>query len=165
MTVTIRAARPEDAEAIAVMASLPGVRHGTLRLPFTTAEDTRRFLERPNKHAIVAERGDVLVGQASLIRDVGRRAHVGSIGIYVHDDHVGQGIGRALMEALIDLADNWLGLRRLELGVVVDNAPAIHLYESLGFEREGRLRGDALRNGVLTDSWAMARLRGAPPFG
>jgi putative acetyltransferase len=56
----------------------------------------------------------------------------------VRDDWHGQGVGTALIEAAIDLADNWRNLTRLELRVFTDNAPAIHLYEKVGFEIEGR---------------------------
>jgi putative acetyltransferase len=77
----------------------------------------------------------------------------------VHDDYVNQGIGRALMERLLDLADNWLGLKRVELDVMADNAPAIHLYESLGFEREGIKRAAMFRGGVFVDLLVMGRVR------
>jgi putative acetyltransferase len=63
------------------------------------------------------------------------------------------------MAALIDLADNWLGLHRIELTVYVDNAPAIHLYEKIGFVIEGTARDFALRGGVYVDVHTMARLR------
>jgi putative acetyltransferase len=56
----------------------------------------------------------------------------------VRDDWHGQGVGTALIEAAIDLADNWRNLTRLELRVFTDNAPAIHLYEKVSFETEGR---------------------------
>lgn len=62
-------------------------------------------------------------------------------------------------KALIDLADNWLMLVRLELTVFADNERAVHLYESLGFEREGIRRKAAVRNGVYMDEIAMARIR------
>ena len=62
----------------------------------------------------------------------------------------------------MDLADNWLGLRRLELTVFVDNDTAIRLYERSGFVREGVLRAYAFRDGRFVDVLAMARLRGIP---
>jgi putative acetyltransferase len=40
----------------------------------------------------------------------------------VRDDWQGKGVGTALMEAALDLADNWLNLTRIELRVYVDNA-------------------------------------------
>jgi putative acetyltransferase len=63
------------------------------------------------------------------------------------------------MRASVDLADNWLNLRRLELEVYTDNEAAIRLYERFGFEREGTLRQYAYRNGRYVDSYLMARLR------
>ena len=51
-----------------------------------------------------------------------RRRHVGEIGMAVHDDWQGKGIGSALMEAALGLADNWLNLMRVELTVYADNA-------------------------------------------
>jgi putative acetyltransferase len=71
----------------------------------------------------------------------------------------GQGVGTALLAALLDLADNWLGLRRLELQVYTDNAAAVRLYETFGFLIEGTARQLALRGGVYVDAYSMARLR------
>jgi putative acetyltransferase len=64
-----------------------------------------------------------------------------------------------LLSAIIDLADNWLNLKRLELSVYTDNIRAIALYERFGFEREGLCRAYAWRDGAYVDSLAMARLR------
>lgn len=80
----------------------------------------------------------------------------------VHDAHTGRGIGRRLLDAVLDYADNWLGLIRLELSVNVDNAPALRLYERAGFEIEGRERQSILRDGVLVDAFTMSRLRPPP---
>ena len=101
-----------------------------------------------------------IVGHAAVIRDKGRRDHVGHIGMCVHDDFHGRGIGSSLMAALVDTADNWLGLRRLELAVFIDNAPAIRLYKKFGFEIEGTRRAAAFRDGAFVDDYLMARLRG-----
>ena len=75
----------------------------------------------------------------------------------------GQGVGTALMQAMCDYADRWLGLLRLELTVYVDNAAAIKLYRKFGFEIEGRFRGYAMRDGHLVDAFSMARIHPAPP--
>jgi len=73
---------------------------------------------------------------------------------------VGQGAGAALMAALLDQADSWLGLKRVELCVFADNVRAISLFERFGFEREGLFRAYAYREGRFVDSLAMARLKG-----
>jgi L-phenylalanine/L-methionine N-acetyltransferase len=79
--------------------------------------------------------------------------------VAVRDDRQGKGVGTALMEAALDLADNWLNLARIELTVYVDNAPAIALYEKFGFEVEGTHRRFAFRKGEYVDAYSMARLK------
>jgi L-phenylalanine/L-methionine N-acetyltransferase len=160
--LTIRAREPGDWQEIAALRQLPRVRWGTLALPFASGEATRKFLESPPEGhtAIVAMLDGQLVGTADLSRDKVRRSHVGHIGICVHDAFHGRGIGSRLMAALVDTADNWLGLRRLELAVFVDNAPAIRLYKKFGFEIEGTRRAAAFRDGAFVDDHVMARLRG-----
>ncbi|WP_342360141.1 GNAT family N-acetyltransferase [Terrarubrum flagellatum] len=160
-SLTIRATRVDDYEAIATLVNLPGFRAGTLRLPFRRPELTRKWLETqsPDDVSIVALRDGVVVGQAGLERQGGRRSHAARLGMGVHDDHCGQGVGGTLLKALIDAADDWLDLRRIELTVYADNARAIRLYEKFGFEKEGVLRAYAFRAGVYVDALAMARLR------
>ena len=70
-----------------------------------------------------------------------------------------KGVGTALMQALLDLADNWLNLSRLELTVFTDNEAAVKLYQKLGFVIEGTHRKFAFRDGEYVDCYAMARLR------
>ena len=77
----------------------------------------------------------------------------------VHDDFQGRGVGTALMKAALDLADNWLNLKRVELTVFTDNARAVYLYEKLGFAVEGTHRAHAFRNGEYVDSYSMARIK------
>lgn len=162
--VLIRAARPTDCEAFAELVNLPGFRFGTLRLPFHSPEEVRRWIEMRagSTVAIVALCGSDLVGAADLRRFEGRRAHVGEIGIGVHDAYAGRGIGTRLLASLIDTADRWLGLRRVQLTVFTDNQRAIALYRKFRFEIEGTHLAYALRDGALVDAHSMARLIDPP---
>lgn len=164
--LTLRAPVEGDMAALTAITNLPGVRAGTLRPPFGTEGWVRKRIldERPGLHVIVAAVRGEAVGWLWLDCSTGRKAHVAELAIAIHDDFVGRRIGSALVAAGLDLADNWLGLRRLHLETYPDNVRAIALYEKSGFEREGILRGDTLRDGVLQDTLVMGRLRPAPPF-
>jgi len=160
--VTIRAAEPSDVAAVHAILRCPGVVANTLQLPWRPLEytATRLFGSAPDHHYLVAVVDGQVVGQLGLDVEPGaRRRDVGKFGMAVHDDYQGQGVGSALLAAMIELADNWLGLRRIELEVWADNARAIHLYEKFGFETEGRGRQYARRAGELIDALYMARLR------
>ena len=159
--LTIRVREPSDWQEIAALLQLPRVRWGTLRLPFVSAEQMRQWIEKPPEgHVdIVALLDQRLVGSADVTQYKGRRSHAGGVGLVVHDDFHRRGIGSALLKALVDTADNWLNLRRLELTVYVDNESAIRLYEKFGFAIEGTRKVDAFRDGAFVDSYAMARLR------
>jgi L-phenylalanine/L-methionine N-acetyltransferase len=111
-------------------------------------------------HELVAEGDGRVVGTAGLIAFQGRMNHAGEIAhIMVHDEFQERGIGRQLLEALLDIADNYLGLVRVELLVYPDNEGAVRLYERLGFTREGIKRRCARRQGRLVDAVMMARIR------
>lgn len=167
MTLSLRPPTPADVDALHEMSLRPKVFHGTSRAPFTPREAfEQRLLGRgPDVHTIVADINDRAVGYGALYRGDGRRAHCASLAITVDDRWHRQGIGRALMTALLDLADNWLGLVRLELETNTDNDGAIRLYTACGFEHEGTKRAAVLRDGAYVDSLMMARIRPAPdPF-
>lgn len=159
----IRRAEPDDYLAVYEMFKSPDVYGGTMQLPYPSRELWRkRIAEAPEgSFNLVAVIGDRVVGMLGLetFPNRPRRRHVGRIGISVHHDFQGKGVGTALMAAAIDLADNWLNLTRLELEVYSDNEAAIHLYERFGFTYEGTMRQHAFRDGEYVDSNMMARLR------
>jgi putative acetyltransferase len=160
--IVIRAAEPSDVEAIHEIMSCPKVVANTLQVPWRPLEYHReRFGEsRPDAHVLVALVEARVVGNLGLHIEPGpRRRDVGKFGMSVHDDFQNRGVGSALMAAMVELADNWLGLRRVELEVWTDNAAAIHLYEKFGFVVEGTGRQFARRAGALVDAYYMARLR------
>jgi L-phenylalanine/L-methionine N-acetyltransferase len=88
-----------------------------------------------------------------------RRAHAMHLGMTVHKDFQGKGVGTALMQALVDLADKWLNVFRLELTVYTDNERAIALYRKFGFEIEGTHKAYGLRAGQYVDTYSMARVK------
>ncbi|MCY7314104.1 MAG: GNAT family N-acetyltransferase [Rubrivivax sp.] len=168
--VHIRRARLEDAEAFAATMSDPAVLPDLLQLPYVDAADWRARLADSLKPGeprlmLVAEVDGVVVGNAGLAQGSlqMRRRHAMGLGIAVNATHWRRGVGQALMTALIDWADNWAGVLRIELQVFTDNAAAQALYQRHGFVVEGRHRGFALRDGVYADVVSMARLHPAPP--
>ena len=156
----IRALEIGDAESLAWLTGLPGYRYGTMRLPYLTVASSRHFLEKlgPDDLMLGAFLGDQLAGTAGLQRRNGRRRHVAVLGMGVADHVTGRGIGTALLTAILDAADRWLDLRRIELTVFADNHRATALYGRFGFEREGAMRAYAFRDGDYADAVAMARL-------
>lgn len=160
--VVIRPVRVEDVADLDEVRRQPGVVAGTLNLPSERLHDRRRRIEELGQdgHEFVAEVDGRVVGTAGLVAFSGRLNHVGEVAhIMVHDGFAGRGIGRTLMEVLLDIADNHLGLVRVELLVYHDNTGAIRLYENLGFRHEGRKRKIARRQGRLEDGLMMARIR------
>ena len=162
-TFSIRRAEPGDYEAMCRLFASPKVIWGTLQLPFPSAEVWRKRLAEPPDgfyNLVACVEGD-LVGQLGLQAFLNRvrRRHAGEMGMAVRDDWQGRGVGTALMQAAVDLADNWLNLSRLELEVFVDNEPAIRLYKKFDFTIEGTLVRFAYRDGQYVDVYAMARLR------
>ena len=170
MTITIRRACPDDAPAYARIMGDPQVFPGLMQMPHTDAPSWKARLTdtcAPGKTdlPLVAELNGEVVGTAGL-HPVGpqtRRRHALVLGISVAPSAQGQGVGSALMAAMCDYADNWVGALRLELHVYTDNLVALRLYRKFGFEIEGTFKGYALRDGQYVDSHAMARFHPNPP--
>lgn len=160
--ITIRAVEPADFPAVKAIYEQPGAYTGTLQMPFPSEHSWRERLAKPPGDAwfLVACKDTMPVGHIGLmIAPNPRRRHSAHIGMAVRDDHAGRGIGEALMRSVLDIADNWLALTRVELTVYTDNDRAIALYRRVGFEVEGTLRRYAFRNGEYVDALTMARLR------
>jgi putative acetyltransferase len=161
--ITIRPLRLSDTEDIYEIMHTPNVLWGTAQLPSKSIETWRKTIERwlddEQMHVFVADVGGKAVGSIHLKVGKGRERHVGTISMAVHDMYQGQSIGKMLMLTVIDLADNWLNLLRLQLEVYTDNERAVNLYKRFDFEIEGRKRGDGFRAGAYVDSFVMGRLR------
>lgn len=173
--ITIRRATTQDAAAFAAIMGHPEVLPGLMQAPYASEERWKAMLTeslaigKPDVQLVAewpaTDGARRVVGTAGL-HPAGvavRRRHVMNIGLAVAADAQGQGVGRALMQALCDYADQWGQVLRLELQVYADNERAIALYRSMGFMQEGLHRGYAMRAGQYVDSMSMARLHPHPP--
>ncbi|PRY22212.1 putative acetyltransferase [Aliiruegeria haliotis] len=163
MTITLRHAEPEDAPQVHAILISPHVAEGTMRLTYMPLATTRdRLVAQPGRYQLVALRTEEIVGFAELIThpENPRWAHYGEINLVAtREDMQRQGVARALIAGVIDLADSQLGLERLELKVWSANATAQRVYEAFGFEEEGTLRRYARSATGFNDAIVMGRLR------
>ena len=127
-----------------------------------TEEQQARRLEEMSRSesgvTFVCETGGDLIGVVFGNRGVARRTrHSLYVVIGVLQAWVGQGVGRALLEAL----EGWArskGVHRLELTVDTGNWRAIALYEKCGFDREGVKRHSRRIEGRYSDELYMSKL-------
>ena len=163
--IRIRRAEPGDAAALVRLAEAVGREQERWILAsegWRSIGDERRYLKtvlrHPDAAVFVAEDDGVVVGRLSLSRDPNPASrHVADLGLMVAASHRGKGIGTMLLEEAV----NWSRrseIRKLELHVFPWNAPALRLYESFGFEREGYRKGHYSRDGELVDAILMAYL-------
>ena len=164
MKIIVRPVSIEDAPFINEMRIMDGVRENILGITSERVMRSQVFINGLTEydHMFVAEVEEE--GIKKVVGNIGmqvsrnpRVKHCAGIGIMVHRDYQGMGVGKKLFEEIIDLADNWLMLVRLELTVFTDNVRAIGLYKSMGFEIEGVKKYAAIRNGKYEDEYMMAR--------
>jgi RimJ/RimL family protein N-acetyltransferase len=159
----IRDAEPSDSAALVKLArEVGGEPEGWLlssdewRSPVAERRYLRAVRRSPHAAVFVAEAPEGLVGRLSVARDPHPASfHVADLGLMVARSHRRLGIGRALLTRAADWARE-SGVAKLELHVFPDNAPAIALYESFGFVREGYRRNHYRRGGGYVDAVLMA---------
>jgi putative acetyltransferase len=170
--IVIRRAEPQHAGDLVRLAADVGREPGEWLLTTETwrsVADERRYLKAVRRHGDAAvfvavdEDEDRVVARLSLARDPHpASAHVADLGLMVAATHRRRGIGRSLLATAVTWAQA-AGVRKLELHVFPWNEPAIRLYESFGFEREGLRRGHYSRDGADVDALLMAyHLPGEP---
>jgi ribosomal protein S18 acetylase RimI-like enzyme len=124
-------------------------------------EETRAFVLDMIKHGypqwVVLSAGEVVGWCDVTPKTRPTYAHGGVLGIALLPPFRGQGIGKRLILRTLDAARAF-GLRRIELTVRENNASAIALYKSMGFEVEGLQRGAVHVDGADENVVCMAVL-------
>lgn len=145
----LRHARPEDAAAIAAIYN-HAVEHTTAIWNETTVDAAdraawtadRQAAGLPVRVAVDAPEGadGEVVGYASYgpWRAFDGYRHTVEHSVYVREDQRGRGLGRRLMEDLMELA-RAAGVHVMVAGVEAGNAGSVLLHQRLGFTETGRL--------------------------
>ena len=103
---------------------------------------------------------DHLVGMIGVGHDASPKLrHTGAIrAMYVAAACRGKGVGRLLLEQALLFAESMDGVCQLTLVVTAGNAPAIALYESMGFGTYGCEPRALFADGKFYDNVLMARM-------
>ena len=165
--VTIRPSRDGDVDAMLAIYRRhirrgveEGVDEGETPEP-DDLRDRRKNLKSRRLPHLVAIRDGAVVGYAYVVLFRKRPAYRYTVkhSIYVHHQHLGQGIGRLLMRGLID-ACAAAGFRQMIGYIDADNAASLALHERFDFTRVGLLPGVAYRYGHWADSVMVQRSLG-----
>ena len=113
----------------------------------------------PRHPVIVAESAGSVVGWGSLNVFNARPAyqHVADFSVYVNRKWRGLGVGRRLLERLVEMARG-IGYHKMVLSTFPTNASGVRLYENLGFSQVGIYREQGMLDGRWVDTLIMEKL-------
>jgi L-amino acid N-acyltransferase len=126
----------------------------------TTDEQKKWFDDHGSKNPIlVAELNGIIVGWASLSKWSDRCAYsdTAEISLYVREDHQGKGIGRRLIESIIEEGKS-AGLHTIIARITEGNEPSIHLHQSVGFAPIGTMKEVGCKFGKRLDVFLMQKI-------
>ena len=159
--LAIRSAEPKDAASLALHRCITsGETPFMARYPEECTRDAEALAgwlhgmaEDAQNFAVTAFDGETVVGDLGIqrIRAHLKMQHRANLGVSIQAAYCGCGLGRAMLQiAVAQAREN--GFEQIELGVFTDNARAIHLYRSLGFEDFGCTpRAFRLKDGTYHD--------------
>ena len=162
MEIQVRRTEPSDARSVKEIYECPNAFRGTLQLPHPSLDLWEKRLTHVPEHVysyVALYQGEVIGNLGLEVCVNPRRRHVASLGMGVKDNFAGKGVGSALLQTAVDLCDNWINIKRLELTVYTDNEQAINLYKKFGFQIEGESAAFAFRDGEYVAAYHMARIQ------
>jgi L-amino acid N-acyltransferase YncA len=130
--------------------------------PKTQDEQKTWFMEHGEKNPLlVAEESGSIIGWAALSKWSDRCAYsdAAEISLYVKKDHQGEGIGRKLMQALLDKGQK-AGLHTVLARIAEGNEVSVHLHQAMGFQHIGIMKEVGKKFNRLLDVYLMQKLYG-----
>ena len=151
--IQIRFAAADDAEAVCA------IYNQGIEERIATLETELRSPDERRHPVIVADRAGSVVGWASLNPFNPRRAydHVADISVYVERGWRGRGVGRMLLDRLVELARE-IGYHKMVLAAFPFNTGGMALYERVGFGTVGIYREQGQLDGKWVDVIVMEKL-------
>jgi L-amino acid N-acyltransferase YncA len=145
-TVTVRELRPDEWPAVRAIYE-EGILGGDATFE-TEPPSWERFDAVHPQLRLVAERDGVVAGWAALSPASSRHCYrgVGEVSVYVAAEARGAGLGRTLLERLVELSEQ-AGYWTVTAGVFPENEASLRLHRACGFrdlgvrERIGELHG------------------------
>jgi len=164
----VRPSREADVPAMLAI-YLHHIRHGVepgaardVEAPdFEDLKRRRKTMHRGRLPHLVAERAGVVLGYAYAVPFRKRPAYRYAVkhSIYVHHEHLGRGVGRLLMAALIDVCAA-AGYRQMIGYIDAANQASLRLHASFGFRQVGLLPAIGYKFGRWTDTAMVQRSLG-----
>ncbi len=158
--------RPEHAAGLfALFNERQFIERASTRGPLANEHEVNRWLDgivASRKFEIVAlsRSSAKLVGFGGLYVHGDLLDHCGSLMVGVCEKAQGRGVGSMLIAILLATAKLRANLRKVQLTVFTDNAPAIRLCRTFGFEFEGLHRCFSRRGDGYVDAYSMAVIFG-----
>jgi len=125
----------------------------------TSAPDWEEWDAAHLKHSrLVATKDNTVLGWAALTPVSGRCVYAGvaEVSVYIDAASRGQGIGKALLQALITESEN-NGLWTLQAGIFPENIASVQLHEKSGFRHLGIREKIGQHNGIWRDTVLLER--------
>jgi len=149
LPLRVRQARPEDAVSLLemfrkVVAESDFLLTTLLEARMLTVEQEKEFIasyqQNPRNLFMVAEVNDTLAGSMSVtLSKWKKQSHVGEFGIVILREYWNLGIGRRMINTMLQWSKEHPSIRLIQLSVLANNDKAIRMYKNFGFKEQGRL--------------------------
>lgn len=153
----IKTMRSEDWPAVQEIYS-EGIASGNATFETETPEWTKWDQGHLQVCRLVAVNSEGILGWAALSPVSTRRVYSGvaEVSVYVSAKARGQGVGRLLLQSLVELSER-CGMWTLQAGIFPENVPSVALHKSCGFREVGLRQKLGQRSGVWRDVLLLER--------
>ena len=159
MECKIRHWKIEDAENLAEALNnkkiMDNLRDG---IPFPyTVQDAKEYIaatlnaDKDSTYAFAITVNDHAIGSIGVFRQANIHSRTAEIGYYIAEPYWGKGIGASALKQTCDCIFQNTNIIRIFAEPFADNIASCRILEKCGFEYEGTLRKNAIKNGIVID--------------